>query len=190
MKQAAGLLLATFLALFGCGFGCGGGGDGNMNFSQDYAAEIRKDCNESVNCFLQRDEQVEDDPFNECIKDSSNKLDGDAEQQEAFLTNFGRCSNFIVCDYYECATSGASGYGDSQLQRVQYRCQAESECRAAGGMPDADPAYAVNSCVAIRKGELDTLIATQRTAWEQSFLRCSMVVGCEFVNCFSAAMAM
>jgi len=186
MKQAAGLFLAVFLAWFGCG----GGDGGNANFSKDYAAEISKDCKESVNCFLQRDEQVEADPFNECIKDTSKALDADADLQDTFLTNYGRCSNFIVCDYYECATSGATGYGDSQIQRVQYRCQSESDCRAASGMGDPDPGYAINSCVAIRKGELDTLIATQRTAWEQSFLRCSTVTGCDFVNCFAAAMAM
>jgi hypothetical protein len=189
MKQAAGLLPAVFLALFGCGFGCGGGDGGNANFSKDYAAEIGKDCKETVNCALQRDEQVENDPFNECLKDTSHLLDGDAELQEQFLTNYGRCSQFIVCDYFECATSGASGYGDSQVQRVQYRCQSESDCRAAMGNPDPDPMYAVNSCIAIRKGELDTLIVNQRSAWEEDFLRCSTVTGCEFVNCFAAAMA-
>jgi hypothetical protein len=185
MKQAAGPLLLS-LALVSCG----GDGDGNANFSKDYAAEIQKDCNESVQCFLQRDEQIEDDPFNECLKDSSAMLDGDAELQGRFLRNFNRCNMFVVCDYYDCASSGASTYADSQVPRIQQRCQAESECRTASGMPDANPTSAIDSCVYIKAGELNALTAQQQRVWETAFLRCSMTASCDFVNCFATAMSM
>ena len=179
MKQAAGLVVAL-----GLGFlGCGGGDDGGSGFSKEYAHEIAQDCSESVKCYLQNDKQLEDDPFNECIKDSSDKLNSDPAAQEKFLTSFGRCKQFIVCDYYTCASSGATGYGESQALRVRQRCQAESDCRGMTGNPDADPANAVNSCTWSRTGELEPLNAQQRQAWETTFLRCSMLSACDFVNC-------
>jgi hypothetical protein len=185
MKQAAGPLLLS-LALVSCG----GGEDGNANFSKDYAAELQKDCNETVRCLQQRDEMIEDDPFNECLKDSARHLDGDAERQESFLANYNRCSQFIVCDYYDCAMSGASTYAESQQGNIAHQCQAESDCRAASGMPDPNPQEARNSCAYVRTGELNALTAAQQNAWETAVLRCSMVAGCDFVNCFASATQM
>ena len=80
---------------------------GDPTFSTLHAAELMMDCQETVNCFLQRDEQLEADPLAACLADSAVVLDsGDAEDQARFLANFERCKAFIVCDYYDCATSG------------------------------------------------------------------------------------
>jgi hypothetical protein len=184
MKQAAGLLGLVCL-LLGCG-----GDDGNANFATDYAAEIQKDCNESVRCFQQRDQQLEPDPFSECIKDSSAALEGNAEKQASFMANYNRCSNFIVCDYYDCASSGASTYADSQKPRLEYLCQAESTCRSASGMPDTNPMGSIASCIYVKTGDLNVLTADQQKRWETAVARCSNLMGCEFTNCFATAMAM
>lgn len=184
MKQAAGLLGIAFFVL-----GCGDD-EGNANFSTDFAGEIQKDCNESVRCFQQRDQQLEADPFNECIKDSSAKLDGDADRQASFMANYNRCSNFIVCDYYDCASSGASTYADSQKPRLEYLCQAESTCRSASGSPDPDPSASIASCIYVKTAEINVLVADQQRRWETAVARCSMMMGCEFTNCFATAMMM
>ena len=98
--------------------GAGGAGgamtssDGGVNadagvvpFSELHQAEIMKDCSESVQCLLQRDEQLEPDPLNACLGDSAALLDENPQLQERFLTIVQRCSAFVVCDYYDCATS-------------------------------------------------------------------------------------
>ena len=86
----------------------GSGGSSGGAFSEQHAAEIQRDCNESVNCSIQRDEQLEENPFEKCIADSARALDGDQQLQVTFLANFERCKAFIVCDYFECVVSAAT----------------------------------------------------------------------------------
>jgi hypothetical protein len=90
----------------GNGGGAGSDSADEPSFSDLHATEIQKDCSESVTCFLQRDEQLADDPFEACVADSSTALDGDERLQAAFLANYERCKAYVVCDYYDCATSG------------------------------------------------------------------------------------
>ena len=180
MKHAVGLVLLLGVLWLGCG----GGADGDQQFSQQHAAEIRKDCNETINCLLQRDEQVPEDPFNGCISASGKYLEGGQSRQMTFLNNYARCSQFIFCDYLDCAQSGATGYSEAQAPHIQQRCQAESDCRAFSGTPDADPAGAITSCIYVKSGELEAAIQTMRSAWETAFLRCMALTGCDFVNCY------
>jgi len=83
----------------------GGLSDGGaLSFSELHAAELMKDCKETVSCFLQRDEQVEPDPLATCLEDSAALLDSDPALQASFLANVARCSAFLICDYYDCAS--------------------------------------------------------------------------------------
>lgn len=164
--------------------GAGSDSTDEPSFSEQHAAEIQKDCSESVNCLLQRDEQLEQNPFEECIADSSDALDGDERRQAAFLTNYERCKAYVVCDYYDCALSGVSGYGASQAPAVRMKCDADSACRAESGTPDPDPVYAVDACVAIVTGELDAYTESERTRWETALVTCSTLTSCDYVSCF------
>jgi hypothetical protein len=79
-------------------------------FSAEHEAEIRKDCNETLQCLAQQGQQLPDDPMEQCLIDSATVLDeGGAERQANFLSRFNRCSQYVVCDYYNCATSNAGG---------------------------------------------------------------------------------
>lgn len=78
---------------------------GALSFSELHAAELMKDCQETVNCLLQRDEPLEADPLAACLEDSARALAGDESRQASFLANVARCRAFVVCDYYDCATT-------------------------------------------------------------------------------------
>jgi hypothetical protein len=79
-------------------------------FSAEHEAEIRKDCQETLQCLAQGGQQLPDDAMAHCLIDSAAILDeGGAERQASFLSRFNRCSQFVVCDYYNCATSNAGG---------------------------------------------------------------------------------
>jgi hypothetical protein len=78
---------------------------GAQSFSELHAAELTKDCHETVQCSLQRDEQLEANPMAACLEDSAALLDADPRRQADFLANVARCSALIVCDYVGCATT-------------------------------------------------------------------------------------
>lgn len=79
---------------------------GDPTFSTQHTAELMKDCQETVACHLQRGEQLPPDPVAACLEDSAAALDAaDAEQQATFLATLERCTAFVVCDYFSCATS-------------------------------------------------------------------------------------
>jgi hypothetical protein len=83
-----------------------GADSGDPTFSTQHRAELMKDCQQSVACYMQRGEQLEPDPVAACLEDSAALLDAaDAERQATFLATVERCAAFVVCDYYDCATS-------------------------------------------------------------------------------------
>ena len=84
----------------------GGLADGGaQSFSELHATELMKDCTETVQCSVQRDEPLEADPIASCLEDSAAALDADPSRQAAFLATVARCSALVVCDYVNCATT-------------------------------------------------------------------------------------
>jgi hypothetical protein len=158
-------------------------------FSGMHQAEIMKDCAESLQCRVQIGMELPDNPMQTCLEQTAERLESSGDIQQSFLRNFGRCSNFVVCDYYNCAISDASGYGDTQRDKVSYDCNASIDCDATTGKFTGDKNVALPSCIAIRTGALDTLSQPQRQSYEATFAMCSMLQGCEFTNCFSRAMS-
>ena len=80
------------------------------SFSAEHMAEIQKDCQETLQCLAQMGQELPDDPMQQCLQDSAMVLDQRGESlQTSFLTKFERCSELIVCDYYNCVTSTAGG---------------------------------------------------------------------------------
>jgi hypothetical protein len=83
----------------------GGVDAGGRTFSELHEAELTKDCQESVQCLMQRAEPLEPDALSACLEDSAILLDGNEALHARFLANVERCRDLVVCDYYDCAIS-------------------------------------------------------------------------------------
>jgi hypothetical protein len=153
-------------------------------FSGMHEAEIQKDCKESLQCMAQNSLELPDDPVNKCLHDSAAALEMSEERQMNFLRKYGRCSAYVVCDYYTCATSNVTGYGDSQKEKVTHDCQATIDCSLMQGTFTGEEASALQGCVATRTGMLDNYTPTQRSQYEGKYGMCSAMTGCQFTGCF------
>ena len=154
-------------------------------FTGMHQQEILKDCQESLQCRAQMGMELPEDPMNQCVMDSAERLEESTDRQESFLRKFGRCSNYVVCDYYTCATSNVSGYGDTQRDKVAKDCQATIDCSKTQGTFTGDPATALQGCIATRTGALDNFTLSQRQTYEATFLMCQPLDACLFTNCFN-----
>jgi hypothetical protein len=182
MQQRLQLFSMLCVVVLACG-----GDESDMGFSSEYSAEIHYDCQHTVDCFEARDETIEDDPFNECLKDSAATLNsGDSTARMMFLANVARCKPAIECAYYDCAIAGGSGYGLTQAPKLQHSCQSQSFCRGQQGNPDANPTYTIENCVSFGTGRLDAVASDRRRGFEMQFATCQMLTGCEFTTCFGA----
>jgi hypothetical protein len=76
-----------------------------------------------------------------------------------------------------------SSYGEGQLDKLMYVCQAKAECQGAMGGAASSPQDVMN-CAAVYVGSLDLWSPTQRTQYEQTFAMCSTLTGCQFLGCF------
>lgn len=147
--------------------------------------KIRYDCNQTVQCKVQRGEMLAEDPFEGCVQDTARVFETQPEKRSEFLTNFSRCSAFVVCEYTTCALADAQGgYGQMHMDKVMYFCQQEVECRRQLGTLMNEPTMEINSCVANNVGVLDTFNPDQRTLYEAEFARCSTQIACQFTDCF------
>lgn len=181
--SSAVLALAAWVGSSSCG-----GADKPLfdpgTFSGQHEAEIRKDCMESLQCAAQRGMELPPDPMDKCVTESAQRLEDMEDKQESFLRNIGRCGNFVVCAYYDCATSNASGFSDTQRDKVTHDCQASLDCQAEQGHPVDDPASALRGCVSIRAGSLDGYTAAQQQMYVATFANCQTLGGCQFTGCF------
>jgi hypothetical protein len=78
-------------------------------FSGDHEAEIRKDCNDTIQCQAQQGRQLPDDPLETCLNASAEILDRDSQRQASFLAKVARCETFVVCDYLNCVSTNTGG---------------------------------------------------------------------------------
>jgi hypothetical protein len=149
---------------------------------------IRKDCQESLQCLAQMSVELPQDPMGECLRDSGEELENNSAKRDSFLRKFGRCMSFVVCDYYNCTLTDATGYGDTQLPQVMHQCQASIDCRLSMGTFTGERELAMTGCVATRTGTLNGFSIEQRQSYEAVYRSCMTFAGCEFTNCFDNAM--
>ena len=157
-------------------------------FTGMHQQEILKDCQESLQCRAQMGMELPEDPMNRCVQDSAERLEESTDRQDSFLRKFGRCSNYVVCDYYNCATSNVSGYGDTQIDKVTHDCNASIDCEVANGSFTGERTSALQGCVSSRTGTLDSFTQTQRQRYESVFATCMPLMGCMFTTCFNGGM--
>lgn len=157
-------------------------------FSGMHQQEIMKDCAESLQCRVQIGMELPDDPMKACLEQSAERLESSSDIQQTFLRKFGRCMSYVVCDYYNCATSNVSGYGDTQIDKVTHDCNASIDCEVANGSFTGERTSALQGCVSSRTGTLDSFTQTQRQRYESVFATCMPLMGCMFTTCFNGGM--
>jgi hypothetical protein len=157
-------------------------------FSGEHEAEIRKDCNETIQCQAQQGRELPDDPLETCLNAGAEILDRETERQASFLAKVARCESFVVCDYLNCVSMNAAGWGDSQRAKVTHDCEAHIECLMDQGTFTGDRTAALQGCVATRTGVLDAFNAMQRQQYEDRYASCMDLTGCEFTACFKNGM--
>lgn len=178
MYLLAGLLLA-------CGDGIIEQPTAMGPFTEMHSDKVTYDCAQTVNCSLRRGGSVSaGDSLGVCEGMSGAILEGDANLQSTFLTNFSRCRAFSECSYVDCATSGAHGYGETQRPSITYDCQQKLTCNTSQGTFKGDANQAVSSCVSESIGLLDTFAPERRRLYELTYTQCSSMTSCEFVGCF------
>ena len=159
-----------------------------QTFSGMHQNEIMKDCRESLQCRAQMGMELPDNPMESCLEQSAERLESSGDIQQSFLRKYGRCSNYVVCEYYTCATSNVSGYGDTQRDKVTHDCNASIDCEAAQGRFTGDRPLALQGCVATRTGTLDSFTTSQRQRYESVYQTCMPLAGCMFTACFNNGM--
>jgi hypothetical protein len=147
--------------------------------------KIRFDCQHTVQCASQRGEQLPEDPVNSCVRATARLLETNPGEQMLYLSNISRCQGYVVCDYNDCALLDVQGgYGQSQIEKVRYKCHQDVECRRVTGATVTDPMMELDSCIANNVGLLDRFTAAQRTQYEAAFTSCTGRVACDFGTCF------
>ena len=154
-------------------------------FAGMHRAEIEFDCKQTVDCKLRMGQEVLDDPYNTCVKDTAKIIEAMADSGKMqFLINYNSCSSFVVCDYLNCAQSDAGGWGETQIEKVTYDCQQEIECGRISGTFTGDIPSALSNCIAVNVGVLRNFSREQRDMYTSSFATCGMMLACDFRNCF------
>jgi hypothetical protein len=150
-----------------------------------YQDKIEYDCTQVISCRMRSGEPTlgGNDPVGACIDRTADQIASHPNGPSTFLTNYGRCRNFQSCDYTNCATSGAHGYGELHRTEVTYDCQQKLTCETSKGTAVCDVNNAVANCVAETIGVLDSASPEVRTAYESAFARCGLQTGCPYVDC-------
>lgn len=141
-------------------------------------------CKQTVDCRNQMGLALPEDPYTVCMDDTADLLSKDSARQQRFLTNYSRCSAFVVCEFYNCANANTVAYGESQRAKVTYDCQQAIACNTAFGMAPPNVGLALDSCVSQNIGLLDSYAAEKRASFENAYAMCSTLSGCDFRNCF------
>lgn len=163
---------------------CGGGvDDPNAPCAQELSQRMRYDCEQTIECKVRLgDLPRSNDSVQQCL-DTSNQVVSTTAARTQFLTTYGRCSRLTLCDYANCAQAGAHGYGEMQRAAVTYNCQQTMACNAVGGAQVCDGAQALQDCISITTGLLDSLSPNDQLGFQSAHARCAALAGCDFVNC-------
>jgi len=167
---------------------CGGGEVDPLDpstFAGMHRGEIEYDCTQTVQCKRQMEQEVLEDPVNNCVRDTAAHVEklSDAEKMQ-FLVNYNSCYMFVVCAYWNCVQSDAAGWGETQMDKVTYDCQQEIECGRVSGTFTGDIPSALNNCIAVNLGVLRNFSTEQRNQYVSAFTTCGNMLSCDFRNCF------
>ena len=156
----------TLLVLGACGTG---------KFSEDFSAEIQRDCIETVGCTQVG--QVES-----CIVAVGDSLNNArTSQQQFFVDAVYRCQGSRMCDWITCTQStNATGYAATHVTQITYDCQQRAMCRISGGQTVTEDS--VKKCIQETGNNLNTS-PTDQAAFDARFARCSQQTGCSFGAC-------
>jgi hypothetical protein len=124
--------------------------------------------------------------YDDCVETNAKNLNAQADGQARFLTKYSRCSLHTSCDYTMCVSvDPVSSYGMSQIDKLNYVCQAKAQCGMEMGNPvNGDANVAVANCAGVYVGTLDTWSLDQRNQFVDTFNGCSTLASCQFLACF------
>jgi 2-oxoglutarate dehydrogenase complex dehydrogenase (E1) component-like enzyme len=157
---------ASLLVLGACGQG---------KFSEDFSAEIQRDCIETVGCTQMG--QVEG-----CITAVGDSLNGArTSQQQFFVDAVYRCEGSRMCDWVTCTQStNATGYAATHLSQITHDCQQRAMCRISSGQPVTQDS--VNDCIQQTGNNLNAN-PTEQANFDARNARCAGQAGCSWGAC-------
>jgi hypothetical protein len=169
------------------GFAACGGSDpsaADHGFPATYAGDIKNDCQQYVACQQEKEMQAPANFVDKCIEAESKALNDNPTQQPLFLTRITRCQGRVSCDWETCTTNTPTPeYGMTQIDKLNYLCAAETQCKVDMGMQVGDPQAANANCAGIYVGTLDNLSVAERSQFQTAFDGCSTMTSCQFLGC-------
>lgn len=149
---------------------------GEETYADMHLGTIEYDCTQTAPCDPKF--SVVMDPLNECIRDTSHKLNTGSETFRAtYEMRTARCAAYTGCMYFSCA-SDPNLFSVSRMAQLQYECDQTNACRVSRGEA-TDSA----TCFAALANRLDFASVPDKAAWEQRFARCQTQTGCNYVVC-------
>lgn len=152
---------------------------GEETYADMHLATIENDCSQTAQC--DPTFGVIMDAINECIKDTSAKLNLASESYRAqYEMKTSRCAAFTGCQYYACA-SEPNLFSVAHAMQLSYDCQQQTLCKIAQGQPTSPTENDV--CFTALANRLDFATVPEKASWEQRATRCATQMGCAYVSC-------
>jgi hypothetical protein len=125
------------------------------------------------------------DPVGNCMEFTGRLLNSDGDKAREFESNFRRCQQFVVCDYFDCAVTDAiDTFAESQREAVIYDCNQKVQCMVDSGQPVTDFAGSVDSCVNANLTLLAQFTNDERVAYSNGLTMCTGLASCDWTSCF------
>jgi hypothetical protein len=77
--------------------------DAGAGVPEDVRAKVEYDCQQTVQCRVQRGETLPPDPFAQCIANTIAQLQARGDGFAAYVEAVSACQQFVICDYISCA---------------------------------------------------------------------------------------
>jgi hypothetical protein len=169
----AALAGSMFLVLVA---GCGG----VDTYSGQNSSRIEYDCVQTAPCDPRF--SAHPDPINECVADTSAKLDHMSDEFRAlYEARFTRCERYTGCNYFACAQDD-NLFSIMHATLIQNECQQTIDCNAmTNGVVAA--AGDLDVCIGDLAQALDFAVVSDRASWAQRSMRCTGQIGCAYVAC-------
>jgi hypothetical protein len=152
---------------------------GEETYADQVIDSIEADCQKTALCDPVF--SVRADAVNECVKDTSTKLNTGSDAFRAmYKMRTGRCAQYTECQYYDCARDTML-YSATHQALLSYECQQSTLCKIQMGQPTMPNDNDV--CFGMLAAKLDFSAIADRAVWEQRIGRCMMQQGCAYVNC-------
>jgi hypothetical protein len=146
---------------------------------------IEADCDRRFVCAQRKEESLTEDAYDNCLTDQAMKLNANLmNAQFKFELGQKRCPITDQCHYVACMDSGVVGFGEQQLDKVQYTCRQKVQCSIDNGVQIGAPEAAYHSCLLDSVVQLDTFQNEVRIAFQEGYFRCVPMTSCAFNVCF------